>query len=367
MSVIADRRGPRAGIRAALAAAALSGIAAALVAGTQPARAGSALHVAVLVPASGDFAVHNQQLFQGAEIATDEINGAGGIAGSTVALQEHPFAPNASPASIVAKARAAGATTVVLPCDVNAEASIAAAGSKAGLVMLEPCDPDPALTYPTLWPVGMGGNEEVARLAGWAEVEGAKSAYILTASGSSYVSQMTTYFKETVPLDHMKLLGESTVPLKGPLPPSLIATLKRLNPLAIFTAIYPPYLQPLIAKIRAAGLITNIYTTDGMDADQELQQYGADLYNVFIGTFGFVGVGTATQNFLTDYHTKFGVAPPGSFPASASRRSRRSSRRCTRRTRSPRPRSTRPSPPASRCRASPSSPSPTRGTGNICR
>jgi branched-chain amino acid transport system substrate-binding protein len=275
--------------------------------------AGGTLHVAMLVPASGDFSVHNTLLADGAQIAVNEIDAAGGIGGTVkLDLIKRPLEPDTSPEQVVASLADQKTDVLILPCDLDSVPGLAAAAAKRGMLMLAPCNPDPSVAYPTLWPVGMAGNAQAAQLVAWARGVGAKNAYILTASGPGYLSNMTRYLKQALSLLHVPVVGESVVPLGKPLPASVVRQLKHLAPYAIVTPIYSPYLAPMVEQLRKGGVIQNIYATDGFDAQQQLEEYGQYLANVFFGAYGFAG--PAARQFIRDYHLAYHNAPSGSFP-----------------------------------------------------
>src|SRR5262249_26859148 len=132
------------------------------------------LRVAILVPHNGYFSTHNALIEKGARVATDEINAHGGIAGTVkIDLVPRPLEGDASPVQVMDGLRSTSTKAVILPCDVDSTASLAKAGSRLGLLMMLPCNPDAKLgsKYPTLWPVGMAGNEQVAQLVNFASRE----------------------------------------------------------------------------------------------------------------------------------------------------------------------------------------------------
>jgi ABC-type branched-subunit amino acid transport system substrate-binding protein len=291
-----------------------------VVAALTPALAASktetaAVKVAILVPTTGDFAPHNTLVANGAQIAADESGDAKGPVGATrITLQRTNLAPDANPAQVMSSLAADHVTAVILPCNVDSVPSLARAGSQAGLLMLLPCDPDPkaVLSIPLVWPTAMGGNAEVAQLVTYARVQNARHPYLITTSGSAYVDELSNYFRASTKLNGLTMAGESSVPLNGGDIAGLAASIKKAKPDAIFTALFSPYVERVVAGLHAHGIIAPIYVTDGMDADQHLDHWGAKLNNSNYATFGFSRPGGG--QFGADYTTAFHKVPSGSFP-----------------------------------------------------
>jgi ABC-type branched-subunit amino acid transport system substrate-binding protein len=278
-------------------------------------RAAPGLRVAVLVPTAGAFSAQNVLLADGAQVAAQESgNARGEVGGTKVTIVREPFAPGGDPAATIRKAVAAGATVVVLPCDLDETEGLARAAAAAKLLMLSPCTPDASLPsrYPMLWPTAMAGNDEVAQLVTYASQENATSAFLLDMPGSKYVDVLSRYFRAEAKLDHVRIVGEASVPLEGADVAALAREIARTKAHAVFTAIYAPYVYPLVAGLLKHGLVAGFYTTDGWDSGQSLTAYGRGLDGVNYGVFGFPRA--TAQRFEQDYTARFAAAPPGSLP-----------------------------------------------------
>jgi branched-chain amino acid transport system substrate-binding protein len=208
-----------------------------------------------------------------------------------------------------------GIRVVVLPCDLDSTPALAAAGARRKLLMLAPCNPDPKALerVPMTWPTAMAGNAEVAQLVGYASQENATTAFVLGVNGSAYSAALDRYFRSAAKLDHVRIVGSALVAPSPSGVASLAAEIKRSNARAIFTSVYSPSVEPLIAELRAHGVEAAIYATDGMDADLRLARYAAALSGVNYASFGFPR--PASARFVKDYRGTFGRAPEGSFPA----------------------------------------------------
>jgi ABC-type branched-subunit amino acid transport system substrate-binding protein len=274
------------------------------------------LQVAILVPGGGDFAQQNALIANGAQVAADESGSAKSPIGTQkLTLVQVPLRGDANPAQVMGALVKRGIKVVVLPCDVDSVPALAKAGSQADELMLLPCDPDRnvASSTPRVWPTGMAGNEEVAQMVNYAESLNGTTGYILSAKGSGYIATMDRYFREAAKLDGVKILGESTVAMNGKNTAAVASAIKKVNPRVIFTALFSPYAEPILAGLRSHGVvIPPVFVTDGMDADENLDRYGNVLQNVNVASFGFPR--PTSEQFLRDYQSAFGHQPSGSFP-----------------------------------------------------
>jgi ABC-type branched-subunit amino acid transport system substrate-binding protein len=297
-------------------AAAGTVLASTFVSGAGAGAAATPLRVALLQPSGGFFAQQNALIASGAQIAADESGAANSPVGSVkISLVPTPLATDAAPKQVVASLHEKGINVAVLPCDVDSTAALARAGSDAGMLMLLPCDPDPKLpaSTPMVWPTGMAGNEQVAQIVNYAQSLNGTTAFILSANGPAYISTMNGYFRAAAKLDGVKIVGEGTVGLNGKNLAEVAAAIKKAKPRVIYTALFAPYGQSIVAGLRSHGIvIPPFYATDGLDGDLQLGRYGAKLDNLNVASYGFPRPTSA--EFFRDYASAYGHIPSGSFP-----------------------------------------------------
>jgi branched-chain amino acid transport system substrate-binding protein len=287
--------------------------------GARPAalRAGT-IDVALLQPTSGPFAAHNLLLARGVAVAVQQLNEAGGIGGKVkVGLVERRLTANIDPGRTIASL-GRNVRVVILPCNVDATAALAAAAARNKLLALAPCNPDPQATarIPLFWPVAMSGNQEAAQLVGYPAIRwNTKSAYILTSNpATAYETGLVRYLKRAARLVGIRIVGESTVSLTGRNLTALASTLRKSPAEVIFTPIFSPYVEGIIARLRKAKMLKAVLATDGMDAQLDLSRYGGNtLNNVSFASYGFPG--NSSKAFFRAYKQQFHNVPLGSFPA----------------------------------------------------
>ena len=164
-----------------------------------------------------------------------------------------------------------------------------------------------------VWPIGMAGNVEVGQIVDYAWRENATLVYLLTAPGPGYVTQLTKYFTEAAALDHVTIVGQSTVPLTGVDLNALAAAIRKAQPRAVFTPIFSPYVEPILAGLRERGIVIPFYATDGADAGLKPASFGTALDNDMIFTsFGFPR--PSSRQFFIDYRATFQKSASGGFP-----------------------------------------------------
>jgi branched-chain amino acid transport system substrate-binding protein len=280
-------------------------------AGLQP----GTIDVALLQPTSGPFAAHNLILARGVSVAVQELNAAGGIDKKVkIRLVGRQLAANSNAirtiASLGDKVR-----VLILPCNVDAASALAAAASKKGLLTLAPCNPDPRSTarLTRVWPVAMSGSDQVAQLVDYATNDKAKRAFILTSKPApTYESALAGQFRTAARRAGMSIVGESAVALSGK-PSSLASVLRKSSAQIVFTPIFSPQAEQLIAALRAAHVTTAIFGTDAMDAGLDLSHYSESaLKDVYFASYGFPR--TSSSSFFDAYRQQFHKLPVGSFP-----------------------------------------------------
>ena len=276
------------------------------------------IDVALLQPTSGPFAAHNLLLARGAGVAVQQLNASGGIDHKVkIDLVERRLSATIDPgrtiASLGSKVR-----VVILPCNVDAATPLASAAARKKLLVLAPCNPDPQATaaIPLFWPVAMSGNQEAAQVVGYPAIRwNTKTAFILTSKPATvYETALVRYIREVAARDRIRIVGEATVPLGGGNLTGLAKTLAKSSAEVIFTPIFSPYAEQIIAKLRKAGMLKAVLATDGMDAQLDLSRYGRSaLNNVSFASYGFPQ--NSSKAFFRAYKQQFHDVPLGSFPA----------------------------------------------------
>jgi branched-chain amino acid transport system substrate-binding protein len=277
--------------------------------------------VVVIDEPADPFKQQNRLIMQGATVALEALDAAGGVGHHGVRLLPESL-DGLSPAAVQRQLRAAGPGAVlVLPCDTNAQFSLASGAAPYKTLMFAPCDADAALaqTIPTYWPVGMAGNDEAAGLAAFMQREGYRGVYVLDTPGLTYATTMTRYFREAARDEQLVVTGSGTASMTG----LTSAVIKRLaagikaapRTTAVFSALPPPYIDQLAAGLAGDGVDQIVFGTSAMDTPLTLSAHGsAALEDATLPSYGFLRQDEpAAEDFVNQYRARFGL-PVGSFP-----------------------------------------------------
>src|ERR1700728_3946859 len=274
--------------------------------------------VAIDQPPSGLFAEQNASIAQGAAIASDELNAAGGLAQHLQIKLVPQDLDDLSPAAVEAHLRSEAAVALILPCDTDSQLSLAAGAARYGTLMLAPCNLDPraAERYPTYWPIGMSTNEEMAGLTSYMRTIGYGSAFIVTAPGSRYVQLATEDFRTAAQRKGIRIVGSASIAMTTSDFSGVAHAIEGAGARhsIVFTALPPPLVNQLAAGLKAKGLRQSVLGASVMDTGLILKDDANALDGAVFPSYGFPRETQAGHHFLATYKKLFGSEPVGSFP-----------------------------------------------------
>jgi branched-chain amino acid transport system substrate-binding protein len=274
--------------------------------------------VAIDQPSSGLFAQQNASIAQGATVAVDELNAAGGLARHIRIKLVPQDLEGLSPAAVEGRLRSEAAAALIMPCDTDSQLSLAAGAARYGTLMLAPCNPDPAAgrRYSTYWPVGMTPSDEAAGLVSFMRTIGGGNVFIVTAPSSHYARLMTSYFRAAAQRRGIPIVGSASVATTAGDLSSLAHAIGAANPRpsVIFTALPPPLVNQLAAGLQAQGVTQTVIGTSAMDTGLALTSNRGALEGAVFPSYGFPRESAPAYRFAGDYKKRFGGEPLGSFP-----------------------------------------------------
>jgi branched-chain amino acid transport system substrate-binding protein len=276
------------------------------------------MNVVIDQPASGSFAEQNRSIADGAAVAVDELNAAGGLA-HHIHIKLMPESLDALSASAVQqRLRSQAASVLILPCDTDTQLSQAAAAARYGMLMLAPCNPDPTAgrRYATYWPVGMDANDEALGLARLLRTLGYASSFVVSTPGAHYAELLTSYFRSAAQARGITLTGSASVAMSAQDFSGLARAIETSSPRpsTIFTAAPPPFVNRLAAGLKAQGVNQPVVGTTAMDTRLSLSSGAGALENAVFPSYGFPREDAAARRFARDYARRFRRAPVGAFP-----------------------------------------------------
>ncbi len=269
-------------------------------------------------PSSGLFAEQNASIAQGAAIAVDEFNAAGGLARHIRIKLVPQNLEGLSPTAVEGRLRSEAAAALILPCDTDSQLSLAAGAARYGTLMLAPCNLDPTVgeRYPTYWPIGMSTSEEMAGLTSFMRTIGSGSVFIVTAPGSRYVQLVTDDFRTAAQRRQIRIAGSASIAMTTSDFSGLAHTIEAASPRpsVIFTALPPPLVNQMAAGLKAQGIRQSVVGASVMDTQLTVTSNRGALEDSVFSSYGFPRESPAGHHFLASYKKRFGSEPVGSFP-----------------------------------------------------
>jgi ABC-type branched-subunit amino acid transport system substrate-binding protein len=273
--------------------------------------------VAIDQPPPGLFAEQNRSIMQGAEVAAQELNAAGGLARHVHLRLVSQKLDGLSASALKSRLQSETAAALILPCDTDSQFTMAAEAARSGTLMLAPCNADPQAghDFPTYWPVGAAASDETLELASFMQVIGRGNVFVVETPGSRYVQLLTSWFRNAAQRRKMQVVGTASVAMSTSNFASLAHAIQAAHPApsAIFTALPPPYVNRLAAGLAAHGVSQAVVGTAVMDTPLTLAKGGEALNNAVFSTLGFPRESSAARRFAADYREQFHKSPVGGF------------------------------------------------------
>ena len=277
------------------------------------------VNVVIDQPSSSLLAEQNRSIAQGAAVAADQLNAAGGLAGHVRVKLLNQSLDGMSAAAVQARLRSEGAAVLILPCGTESQTSLSAGGSNWGMLMLAPCDPDSTSggRYPTYWPVGMSANEEAAGLASYMKEDGYGSVFIVGTQGDQYLETLTNAFSRAAQAAGIQVPASTSIATTTKDYSGLASAIKTVSPppAAIYSALPPPLVNRLAAALRANGLPQTVIGGTVMDTPLTLSSGAKQLENATFASYGFPREDRSSHRLAGEYARRFGRPPVGSYPA----------------------------------------------------
>jgi branched-chain amino acid transport system substrate-binding protein len=261
---------------------------------------------------TGYLAYYDGLTKNGAQMAVDEINAAGGIAGKYKIDFQVKDVRSETAASAVAgnELVAAGAKVLLAPCDVDPAIAFSQPAQQAGIPVIAPCASTPTLASAVgdfMFQVYPADNLQAAVLGQFAHEQGYKNAYVLLCPDTPYTEKLPLYFSEVFEKMGGKVLAKGTYAFGQQDFSAEVTKIKNLSPQpdVIMTSAYEPDFPAFIKQLRASGVTTPVLGSDGIDSPTTLA-LGDVAEGVVYTTAGYPTAGASLEKFYNDYIAKFG-------------------------------------------------------------
>ncbi|WP_026925773.1 ABC transporter substrate-binding protein [Granulicoccus phenolivorans] len=289
--------------------------------GSGTAASGDTIKIGVNYELSGDVATYGQANVEGIEMATEEINNAGGIKGKKIELVKYDNKSTASEATTLATKlmtqdkviaqigpATSGAFKATIPVADKSKVPVVTGSATADDVTVDAQGKVQQYAFRTCFSDSYQGTA-MAKYA--REKKNAQSAVILTDNSSDYSKGLTASFEKTFTEAGGKVVSKQSYN-KGDTDFNAILTAIRGQQ---FDMIYLPgyYSEAglIIKQARAQGITQPIVGADGFDSPKLAELAGKDaLTNVFFSNhYSSLSTDPAVQKFITDFKAKYNKEP----------------------------------------------------------
>lgn len=262
---------------------------------------------------SGFMAVYDVPALVTAQMAADDINADGGIAGRKIKIVTANTKSEAELGGDAAtQVISDGADIVVVSCDFDMGVGAATVAQTAGKLVISPCAASTAFG-----PEGIGdkaftmasaASAEGAVMAEWGyETKGIKTAFTLLDDTIQFTKETTFGFEERFAALGGEIVGHETFKQGDRSVATQISAIKRLDtpPDAIWLASYMPTQAAVIKQLRSAGLTMPILGDEDLDGDY-WKDAVPDASDIYFATYGSIYGDDPddTINELTDRYTE---------------------------------------------------------------
>lgn len=290
---------------------------------TPAAASGDPIIIGAAVHQSDWMAAYDLPPLEGARLAVEQINAAGGVLGRPLELIDGDGRTDpATVGNVAIELIDAGAEVLIAPCDFDYGAPVSQAAQEAGIVGVSTCASSPLYGSDALgdkqFTTSMWNQTMSAAAAQFAFEQGWTNAATIIDTSTEYTQSLGEYFVET--FNHLggNLVSEDTYTM-GDM--QISAQIQRLRDLpeapdVIFLSTNMPDYAMMVRELRAAGFEQPLMGGDAMDTADFYPAVGADLgNNIFISTHSFLGdeVSPEMAEFLDLYEAEYGQAPETAF------------------------------------------------------
>lgn len=257
----------------------------------------------------------DEPLAKGMEIAIEEINAKGGIAGK-VKIELDRRDMKSDPmlgATVVQELIAAGANFIVTTCDTDVSLPGAQMAAKASLPVISSCGADAA--GPSQVPGGFGFLNvpgtltQGAMLAEYAAKKGYKKAFTLKSKSEGYTHTLGVAFEERFRELGGEVVGEAYYTLGDSSYRVTATKMASSDADVIMTNTFPPDTTAFLKDLERLGNTKPIIMVDGNDTPV-IFDAGGQLDISAMTTYGGNRTpGSAFETFEKEYRAKFGGDP----------------------------------------------------------
>ncbi|MBI2239113.1 MAG: ABC transporter substrate-binding protein, partial [Actinobacteria bacterium] len=266
---------------------------------------------------AGDFseiyAYYDQPIRDGAQLAIDEINAAGGVLGRPLELVVRDNKNDVALGTRGAQELLDEGIVYMIGSTADSFLAQSQLVCEAGIPTSTGDSTAPTLTQdiPCAYQLVMSDNVQGAVAAEYALAQGYQTAYLLRSEEIPYTANLPTYFSQTFEGGGGAIAGEEQFQIGAGDYSAQVTKIANLDtqPDVIFTPMFIPDTPVFLRQLRQAGVETPVISTDG-NHDNALLETGAKALDGFVfSTHAFPAEGTAMAGFYAKYEAATGAEP----------------------------------------------------------
>jgi branched-chain amino acid transport system substrate-binding protein len=278
--------------------------------------------VGVAGPMTGDYATYGKSHKEGAEIAMEELNAAGGVNGGQVSLELGDDLGDPKQAVLVAQKYIDDAELIVVDGHQFSGATIAA-GAKyetAGLPMISPSATNPDITDlgAFIWRICMTDAVQGEGLANYSVMTLNKLKIAIMYDNSDYGRGLADAYEAAVKAASGAIVGKEQYATGDTDFKAQLTKLKGAGPDLLFLSGYYPEGSKIAQQARELGMDVQMLGSDGYASDELPKLGGAAVEGMLVSTFfDYTKEDPAVKKFVDAYKAKYGGGNPDWFAANS--------------------------------------------------
>jgi branched-chain amino acid transport system substrate-binding protein len=274
------------------------------------------IKIGLQVPATGPGATDGKSAQVGAELAVEDINAAGGVLGQKIQLVTYDDQAKSDQAIFTAN-KLAGDDGVKLVVNGSYSASGRAAApvfQKAKVVMIDAFAVHPDITKAGdyIFRIAQLGPPQGEAAALFMNKTLKKTKAVVIAMDNDYGQSTADGFVEGAPKYGVTIVNKYSYSFKDRQFGSIVASVKRDDPEAIYLSGYFFTAGPMIAQLRAAGIEAPIVGSQAVDSEKLIEIAGAAAEGTYINNSVDREHRDASYGkFVVAFKARAGYAPEG--------------------------------------------------------
>lgn len=276
------------------------------------------IKIGFIGPLSGDAAIYGTSASEGAQLAVNEINEAGGIDGKTIELIAYDSKADQTEAiNAYNRLRDQDEVVAVIGGTLSGETLAMKDLMVAdNMPVLSPTATavDVTVDAPNIFRACFLDDYQGKAAANFATNDlGAKTAALLVGTGNPYSEGVSAAFEEVFTANGGTIVGSESYGTTDKDFSAQLTKIKELNPEIVFVPDYVQTVGPILQKAAEMGITATFMGADGWDGIQE-EYADAAQDNYFTNHYAADSPSELVQSFITAYQDEY-TTVPNSFAA----------------------------------------------------